>query len=157
MKRALIYLDTSVFGAICDEELPHRIRVTKALFTQIENGKFECCVSDLVLLEIQRAPQPIRDLIEKIMRNLDVVFSEETEISRELSNSYLQGGAFPASAEMDARHLALAVVRGVDFVVSWNYRHLVNVKTIHTVNSINLRLGYRTIEIFSPEEVVASE
>ena len=58
---------------------------------------------------------------------------------------------------MDLRHLAVATVGGVDAVVSWNFRDIVNIRTRRAVHAINLRLGYALIEIVSPEEVIEYE
>ena len=57
-------------------------------------------------------------------------------------------------ARLDLRHLAVATINGVDAVVSWNFRDMVNIKTRRAVHSINLRLGFPLIEIVSPEEVI---
>ena len=53
----------------------------------------------------------------------------------------------------DARHISLATVAKVDVVVSWNFKHIVNLDRIHAFNSVNLRLGYPMLEIRSPLEV----
>lgn len=53
----------------------------------------------------------------------------------------------------DALHLAAAVVHEFDVVISWNFEHLVKLKTRQAVNGLNRLLGYREIEIVSPEEV----
>ena len=46
---------------------------------------------------------------------------------------------------------------GVDAVVSWNFRDMVNIRTRRAVHSVNLRLGFPLIEIVSPEEVIGDE
>ena len=60
-------------------------------------------------------------------------------------------------ARLDLRHLAVAVINGMDAVVSWNFKDIVNVRTRRAVHSINLRLGLSLIEIVSPEEVIEYE
>lgn len=47
----------------------------------------------------------------------------------------------------------LAVVHDLDYIVSWNYKHMVNIAVRRLVNSTNIRMGYNPIEIISPEEV----
>jgi len=57
----------------------------------------------------------------------------------------------------DAQHIAIATVARVDVLVSWNFKHLVNLFQIHGFNSVNLRRGYPMLEIRIPWEVVPDE
>lgn len=76
---------------------------------------------------------------------------EEVE---ELADRYIKERIIPKKYRDDARHIAVAVVYDLDIIVSWNFRHIVKVKTRMEVNGINKLLGYREIEICSPEEVI---
>ena len=58
---------------------------------------------------------------------------------------------------VDAQHIAIATVGRVDVLVSWNFRHIVNLVRIHGYNSVNLRKGYPMIEIRTPREVLSDE
>jgi hypothetical protein len=78
----------------------------------------------------------------------------EDETSAELLELYKKEGFVRKEARLDLRHLTVATVHGVDAVVSWNFRDIVNIKTRRAVHSVNLRLGFPLIEIVSPEEVV---
>jgi hypothetical protein len=57
----------------------------------------------------------------------------------------------------DCRHIATATINKVDFLVSWNFKHIVNVFRIRGYNSINLRCGYSLLDIRSPKEIVNNE
>ena len=54
----------------------------------------------------------------------------------------------------DALHVALAVCHALDVVVSWNMKHLVNVRKVERINAVNLRYGLLAIRIHTPEEIV---
>ncbi len=54
----------------------------------------------------------------------------------------------------DALHIALATLKNADVLSSWNFKHIVNLDRIKLYNSINLRLGYKIIEIRSPREIL---
>jgi len=56
--------------------------------------------------------------------------------------------------EDDALHIAIASVNNLDVIVSWNYKHIVKLKTKREVTGINALLGYKEIEIYSPLEVI---
>ena len=64
-------------------------------------------------------------------------------------------GAAPCSGH--AQHIAIATVARVDVLVSWNFKHIVNLRRIHGYNSVNLRRGYPTLEIRAPREVLSDE
>ena len=57
----------------------------------------------------------------------------------------------------DAQHIAMATVAKVDALVSWNFKHVVNLPRIHRYHTVNARFGYPTIEIRSPREVGTHE
>ncbi len=59
----------------------------------------------------------------------------------------------PRRYRNDLRHVAVATIARIDALVSWNFRHLVNLRTRREVHAVNLRRGYPLIEIVSPEEV----
>jgi hypothetical protein len=61
---------------------------------------------------------------------------------------------FTSSNFMDVRHIAIAPIERVDVLVSWNFKHIVNLNRIHQINSVNLKLGYPLLEIRSPMEVI---
>jgi hypothetical protein len=75
----------------------------------------------------------------------------ETE---ELAERYIKEGIIPKKYRSDALHIAVAVINGIDVIVSWNFEHIVKLKTRVMVDGVNKLLGYHEIEICSPEEVV---
>jgi hypothetical protein len=77
-----------------------------------------------------------------------------TDEAKGLADRYVRAGLIPARYLPDALHLATAVVHDFDVVVSWNFEHMVKLKTRLGVNGLNKMLGYRELEIVSPQEVV---
>ena len=59
----------------------------------------------------------------------------------------------PKAKEEDAYHIAVATLNEIDIIVSWNFDHLVNIKTRRRVSGVNILYGYKTIEIISPPEL----
>lgn len=66
---------------------------------------------------------------------------------------YVNTGAIPEKYRADAMHIAIGVIHDLDYIVSWNYKHMVNISVRRLINSTNIRMGYNSIEIISPEEV----
>jgi hypothetical protein len=76
------------------------------------------------------------------------------EDSQALAKRYVKQGIIPAKYENDALHIAIASVNDLDVVVSWNFKHIVKVKTKKEVTGVNALMGYKDREIYSPLEVV---
>ncbi len=75
----------------------------------------------------------------------------------ELAEAYVFEGVIGERMRADAQHIAIATVARVDVLVSWNFKHIVNLYRIHGYNSVNLRMGYPTLEIRTPREVLPDE
>lgn len=150
MRRLLVYLDTSVASAYFDERDQARMLTTREFWKRLEG--YEVLISDLVIGEIRQiADENRRRTIEDLLRKFVlVVIDEET---RALADRYLQVGVFGSTSAADALHVAAATVAGADLIVSWNFQHMVKVRTIQRVNAANLDLGYRGIDIRSPLEL----
>ncbi len=148
-----LYLDTSVLGAALDREDPRRVNVSQALLGAIAGQTHVGVISNVVQEELEHAPEPARAAILAEVRDIEFELVLESEESAVLFSAYEALAVIPARYRNDLRHVAVASTARVDALVSWNFRHLVNVRTRRSVHSVNLRLGYPLIEIVSPEEV----
>jgi hypothetical protein len=123
------------------------------LFDAFRAGSAVVVLSDLTRLELEHAPEAVRAIVETISPQ-HVEHVSFTEEASALAERYLTEGVIGASMRLDARHIATATVHRVDVLVSWNFKHIVNLRRIRGYNSVNLRAGYPLLEIRSPEEVV---
>jgi hypothetical protein len=137
-------------GGCFDEEFKE---YSLQLFDEfISRGK-KLVISDVLLLELEEAPQQVKSALTRVPNdNIEYVSLNEESIT--LANAYLKEGVVAESSLSDARHMAIATVERVDILVSWNYKHIVNISRIRLLNSVNLKLGYPVIEIRSPREVL---
>lgn len=150
MFRPRIYVDTSVIGGCFDDEF---MAYSSQLFEEFMSGKKKAVISDIVLFELDGAPENVKDILNKVAEdNIEYIFLNEESIA--LANAYLKEGVIAESSLSDARHIALATIERVDVLVSWNFKHIVNLNRIHLLNSVNLKLGYPILEIRSPLEVI---
>lgn len=151
MIKAKVYLDTTVPSAYYDERAPDRQRLTRQFWTE-RLPDFEAVLSTIVLLEIRDTPETEkRAKMEQLVSGLAVlVFDEEAD---GLAQEYVRRGIFPEKYTSDANHVAIAVVNGVDYFASWNFRHLVKVGTRREINLVNALKGYGPIEIVAPPEL----
>jgi hypothetical protein len=82
---------------------------------------------------------------------------EDVEITKEvleLADRYIAERVIGNASLNDARHIATATGYRVDVLVSWNFKHIVNIERIHGYNSVNVRLGYPQLEIRPPLEIL---
>ena len=82
---------------------------------------------------------------------------EESRDSLALAQAYVAAGAIPADYEDDARHIAIATVNDIRVIVSWNFRHMVNIERKRRINSVNLREDLPLLDLVSPWEVSDEE
>ena len=148
-----IYTDTSVIGGCLDVEFEEG---SLALFETFKAGSTVIVISNLTLAELQAAPTPVRDVLLSVPTT-NMEFIEFTEEANSLSERYLIEGVVSQKSRVDAQHIATATIHRVDVLVSWNFKHIVNLERIHGYNSVNLRLGYPMLEIRTPTEVLTYE
>jgi len=151
--RVKLYLDTSVLGALTDPGPEDRIVVTRRLLEELRAERWEGFVSTLVLVEIDLAAEPIRKKIADELARTPLRVLEETAETIALAQAYVAAGAIPDDAENDARHIAVAALNDIRVVVSWNFRHMVNIERKRKINSVNVREGLPLLDIVSPWEV----
>ncbi|MDA3940235.1 MAG: type II toxin-antitoxin system VapC family toxin [Spirochaetia bacterium] len=144
-----IYADTSIFGGVFDKEFSNP---SKQFFEEVSAGRFELMTSALVEAEIEPAPEAVRMFFAKYAELANIV-----DIGREaldLRLEYIGSGVVTDKSMDDALHVALATVSCCDFIVSWNFKHIVHFDKIPKYNAVNVLNGYSPIGIFSPLEVI---
>lgn len=149
MLKLRVYIDTSVIGGCLDEEFRED---SVRLFDEFVRGEKTLVVSDILLFELEGAPDKVRNILGRVpARNIEYVALGEESIS--LADRCIAEGAVAERSISDARHIAIATVERVDVLVSWNFRHIVNINRIRLLNSVNLKSGYPILDIRSPKEV----
>lgn len=145
-----VYLDTTVPSAILDNRASDRRQLTERFWQETLPG-LSPVISVVVLAEIRETTDDMkRSEMEKLVTGFEVLpFTEEAD---SLARAYVNRGVFPEKYLSDATHVAIAVVNG-SYLVSWNFRHLVKVRTRREVNLINAIMNYGQIEIIAPPEL----
>lgn len=145
-----VYTDTSVIGGCFDLEFKEW---SLALFDEFTAGSKKIILSDLVLLELSHAREEIHSKLYEVplQHRIDL---QTTDEAIKLAKTYISEGALTNKSFNDALHIALATINNAEVLASWNFKHIVNLDRIRLYNSINLRLGYRLIEIRTPREIL---
>ncbi len=153
VKQLLIYADASVVGG-CED--PGFAADSTALWQQFIEGTHTLVLSAHTLRELQGAPDAVRRRVLEVPEEHQILLADTPEAA-ELAEAYLQRGCVGPGSRADALHVALATAGRVDVLVSWNFRHIVNLGRIRLFNSVNLEEGYGTLEIRTPAEVLEYE
>lgn len=142
-----IYLDTSVFGGYFDTEFDQD---TKLFFEKVESENIQIIISDVLMTEIYKAPSFIIDFFESMKNTIHI---ELTDIEEKLADTYIEEQVVGKTSLIDCQHIAIATTSNVDVLVSWNFKHIVNLERIRGYNSINLKKGFKALEIRTPKEI----
>ncbi|WP_220459151.1 PIN domain-containing protein [Gelidibacter maritimus] len=104
--------------------------------------------------ELELAPEKVRQLVRGI-ESEDTEFVEETDEAVELAAEYIKENVVGKTSYSDCLHIALATINQVDLLVSWNFKHIVNIQRIRGYNLINIKNGYKPLEIRSPRDIMS--
>jgi predicted nucleic acid-binding protein len=151
MKQSL-YLETSVVGAYLDNGEPFRRDLTIRWWER-ELSEYRAVVSPLVTRELERVPEPHRTGYLKLIAPLEQVeLSEEAAI---LAEGYVTRGIFHRKYIGDALHVAIASMHKIDYLVTWNFGHLANVRRQARIRLFNTAAGFFAPVIVTPEFLVS--
>ncbi len=152
-KKLNLDIDTSVIGGYYDVEFE---KETKILFNSILNNEFHVFYSNVTEDELINAPKKVKELLD-LVPNQNKTRIELTEEAVMLGDTYIAENVVGKTSREDCFHIALATINNADILVSWNFKHIVNVMRIRGYNAVNLKLGYSTIDIRSPKEIINYE
>lgn len=154
MKIPSVYIETSVFNFFFADDAPDKRADTRKLFAEIGEGKYIPFTSQYVVRELERCEEPKRGEMLELIPKYGITALRINDEVDQLGDMYIVEGIIPEKHHLDALHIAMATVYGLDFIVSFNFKHIVKRKTVTMTESINLREGYRRLGIFSPTEVI---
>jgi predicted nucleic acid-binding protein len=149
-----MYLETTVFNFFFADDSPEKRNDTVELFRIIKEGQFKPYTSRYVIDELSRASEEKATRMLGLIREYNIEIFDTDAEAEQLASLYVVEGIIPEKYLADAIHIAIAVVKNMDFIVSYNFKHIVKRKTIEETELINIREGYKRIGIYSPAEVV---
>jgi predicted nucleic acid-binding protein len=151
MKQSL-YLETSVIGAYLDNGEPFRRDLT-IRWWEHEMSEYRAVISPLVMRELERVPEPHRTAYLKLIAPLEQL--ELVDEATILAEGYISRGIFHRKYIADALHVAVASVHKIDYLVTWNFGHLANVRRQARIRLFNTAAGFFVPMIVTPEFLVS--
>ena len=158
MKEKLkVYLDTSVISYLKQDDAPEKMKNTIKLWKMFEDGKYELFLSTVTLQELSECPEPKRSILYQFLSKIDYTVIDVVEVASDIAQQLVDMKILPPKSYDDCQHIAAAVEYGCDCIVSWNFKHIVNIKTIRGVRAITNLKGYKPVEILNPSVLLESE
>jgi predicted nucleic acid-binding protein len=130
VKKLKIYLDTSVISHLRHEDAPEKMKDTWLFWDELKTGKYEVAISAVTLDEIRQCPQPKQTDLINWLGQIEYHVLYKMKDVRALVEAYIENDVLTRKHENDCFHIAFAVIAGCDVIVSWNFRHMVRLKTI---------------------------
>lgn len=152
-----VYIETTIVSYLvakpsADAVLAAHQQLTR-LWWQDQRPAFQCVISGETLTEAARGDTHYAGLRHAALRGLPVLpITTETEA---LADAILQSGSLPLAARSDAIHVAAATLAGVDFLLTWNCRHLANPHLQKQLRALMMARGLTLPEICTPIELAA--
>ena len=156
-KKLKIYLDTSVVSYLLQNDVPEKMKNTNRLWELFKQGQFELYLSHVTLDEIDDCPEPKRSQLFERLEEVDYTIIEIGDNALDIAEQLIAMKILPPKCYDDCQHIAAAVEYGCECIVSWNFKHIVNIRTIRGVRAITNLKGYKPIEILNPSVLLESE
>lgn len=154
MKKLKIYLDTSVISHLKQDDVPEKMQDTLKLWDDIKTGVYDIVISNITVNEIMDSPVEKRNIMLEYLAEIEYNVITIDDEMRYYAVKLNETGILSEKHYDDCLHIACAVITDCDYLLSWNFKHIVKVKTINGVRSINALLGYKGIDIFPPNLLI---
>ena len=157
MRKLKVYLDTSVISHLLQEDAPEKMADTRQLWEMFKGGKYDVYLSAVTLKEVADCPEPKRSQLYAYLEQIDYTPIEILDDVSDVAQQIIDMGILTKKSYDDCQHVAAAITHECDCIISWNFKHIVNIKTIRGVRAIANLAGYKTIDILSPTVLLESE
>ena len=151
-----LYLDTSIIGYLTIRPSTNLITASNSVITQnwwdTRRENFTLYISEVVLEELARGDQEIAIKRLDLIRELPLLALNEAV--EELAQQFLTKSNLPPKASDDALHIALATVYKVDYLLTWNCKHIANAQIQKKLSQISIQSGYELPTICTPYELM---
>jgi hypothetical protein len=129
---------------------------SNGLIGDFRAGRLVPVLSDVTAAEVADAPPRVRELHQEMLVLAGSVLAITPQVL-DLVTAYEGRKIQAPKYAADMRHIALATIAAVDALVSWNFKHIVQLEKIRLFNAVNIELGYQSLNILSPREVTTHE
>lgn len=150
-----VYLETSIISYLTAR--PSRDVVvaghqqTTRDWWETQRQKFTVVASQLVVKEASAGDATAAQQRLARLTSIELLTTGDAAIA--LAHTLVEQGAIPAKAAADALHIAIAVTNGVEYLLTWNCRHIANASTRNQIENLCQTQGYEPTIICTPDEL----
>ena len=155
MKKLRLYLDTSVISHLDQPDAPEKMADTLRLWDKV--SEYEICLSEITIAEIDDCQEPKKSTLFGYLDQIEYTLIETSERTIRIAQRFVDLGVLHAKSFDDCQHIAAAIVGGCDVIVSWNFKHIVNHKTMMGVKAITALEGFGDVLIFTPSVLTGGD
>lgn len=153
-----VYLETTVIGHIAGRLHPNanvlaRQQVTREWWATADE-RYRLLASDLVIAESGDGDSEAAQERLELLNAVELV--RTTDTAKALAASLIDANAVPATEPRDATHIALAAVNGIDYLATWNFKHIMNPSTQHLIDAVCRDAGMEPATICTPEQLLVT-
>lgn len=155
MEKLKVYLDTSVISYLDQQDTPEKMADTQALWKKFEKGDFDIYLSWLTLQELNECPETKKNILISYLNNItytELPFSKKID---DIANQIIQLKILTRKNYEDCQHIGAALINKCNCILSWNFKHIVNLKTVNGIRAISNLNGYPQIEIIPPSMLLS--
>jgi predicted nucleic acid-binding protein len=155
LKKLKLYLDTSFIGYLHQPSMPKEQEESRKLLELIQQGEFDVFISEVVLRELTKTGNAeVRNILFSYLNDIEYTLAKITPEVIEIAELIKTVGLLTEKNADDCLHIGCAVTNNCDVLVSWNFKHLANVRTVNGVRAISNLKGYGNINIVPPAMLI---
>jgi predicted nucleic acid-binding protein len=148
-----IYFDTSVPSAYYDNRELEKMKITRAFWKGL--SKYKTYISEIVIAELGKSREPKRSQFKKLIAGIGELSIDS--IVEKLADEYIVAKIIPVRFRLDAVHIAIASTHKINYLVTWNCRHMAGAHKRVAIREFNEKKGIFAPEIATPTEFVEEE
>ena len=150
-RKLKVYLDTSVISYLEQDDAPEKMADTRAVWETLKKGDYDIFVSQVVLKELNDCKDlRKKEQFFKHLHEINFNIVSITEDTIALAEKFIDFGILKQKSLDDCQHIAAAILNDCDIIISWNFKHIVNVKTIRVINVSTTMQGRKDLLIYPP-------
>jgi predicted nucleic acid-binding protein len=150
MKKLRLYLDTSTISHLDQKDAHEKMTDTHMLWKEIEAGVYDVAISTITERELKACPEQKRLKLLSYMGRISYNVIPISEEIISIADTLIEFKVLSPSSIDDCQHIAAAIVGRCDVIVSWNFKHIVNYKTIQGVKAVTAITGFPEVLIYTP-------
>jgi predicted nucleic acid-binding protein len=157
MKKLKLYLDTSVISYLDQPERRELHRDTHRLWAKLKSGEYDVFISNTTIDELERCKEPKRTRLADYLNEIAFTVIPSDTVVEQVAGKFIDFGILKEKSFDDCQHIAAALISNCDVIISWNFRHIVNLNTMRGVKLVATAEGYRDLLICAPNVLLGGE